>query len=530
MSVMYTPQKSQDQAQSSAADPSANENVCIVCRDNIIDTQEILIIVTCSHEFHRNCIESALSQSAECPQCKCACDLADLVVKRADNTLPKNSPRPKSGNPSRGKPRGAMAKKHFTRNYTKSLGQEFAQQSSFDTNGSHVVIQNDERISSPQMDHSFNRPGNLAEPFPQTNNSQNITNAVDYSQISQMIENTVTRLLGNLNILPNPTNQNRNFQANVRPTQPQPVSSNNQFLQPPQYNPEPVRQNFSGNQFLDPNYSLKIDKITAIIQNWNIKFDGSANGLTVEEFLYRVRSLTTENFGGDFNIICKHLPMLLTGKARDWYWRYHKQVDRIDWTEFCAALRYQYKNFKSNFDVREEVRNRKMRPGETFEVFYDNICSMLDRLETPMPESELVEILTRNLRPDIRHELLYVPIYSIAHLRKLVQMRENLLADDYFKRHTPSKPATLPIPRRAVAEVDFDEDKPVDITNSYEHSVDAIRQGPNVLKCWNCEELGHHWEDCVKDRIVFCYGCGTKNIYKPQCPRCSARKISLSKN
>nr|CTR11711.1 unnamed protein product [Calliphora vicina] len=531
MSLLYTPQKAQEQAQSSAAEPPAIDNSCVICKETIVDNQEILIITTCSHEFHRACIEHALSQSAECPQCKCACELVDLIVKRSDNTLPKNSPKQKTGNSNRGKPRGAMAKKHFTRNYTKSLGQEFSQQSSFEPNGSHVVIQTDERIYSPQMDIRFNRPENFVEQCPQPNNSQNYSNAVDYSQLNQMIENTVTRLLRNLNIVPNSINQNQNIQANVRQRQTPPVSSNNQFLQPPQYHTsEPLRQNLSGNHYIDPNYSLKTDKITAIIQNWNIKFDGSNNGLTVEEFLYRVRSLTTENFSGDFNIICKHLPMLLTGKARDWYWRYHKQVDRIEWTEFCAALRYQYKNFKSNFDVREEVRNRKMRSGETFEVFYDNICSMLDRLETPMPESELVELLTRNLRPDIRHELLYVPIYSIAHLRKLVQMRENLLADDYFRRHPTTKPAVLPMQRRTVAEVEFLEDKPEDITNSYELSVDAIRQGPNAVKCWNCDEPGHHWEDCVKDRIVFCYGCGTKNVYKPQCPRCLARKISVSKN
>lgn len=338
-----------------------------------------------------------------------------------------------------------------------------------------------------------------------------------------MIESSITRLLRNFNIVPNNVHQGQGVQNNLGPTQPPPTSANNQFLQPPQsIGHNPSRLNVPVNPLSDSSYSLRVEKITAIIQNWNIKFDGSANGLTVEEFLYRVRSLTVENFNGDLNVICKNLPMLLTGKARDWYWRYHKQVDRIQWDEFCSALRYQFKDFKSNFDVREEVRNRKMRPWETFEAFYENICSMLDRLETPIPETELVEILTRNLRPDIRHELLYVPIYSLAHLRKLVQMRENLLADDSFSQRASSKAPSISFPKFSESEKDQ--------TNSYELSVDAVSRGQNVSKCWNCEEFGHHWEDCLKDRIVFCYGCGTKNVYKPQCSRCSLRKISVSKN
>lgn len=151
-----------------------------------------------------------------------------------------------------------------------------------------------------------------------------------------------------------------------------------------------------------------------MIQNWNLKFDGSCNGITVDEFLYRVRCLTEENFNNDFSLVCKNLHILLTGKARDWYWRYHKQVRNIDWKEFCLALKYQFKEFKTSFDIQEEVPNRKMKPNETFETFFEAVSAMLDKLETPIPESELIEILTKNLRPEIRHELLYVPVYSIA--------------------------------------------------------------------------------------------------------------------
>lgn len=207
--------------------------------------------------------------------------------------------------------------------------------------------------------------------------------------------------------------------------------------------------------------------------------------------------------------------ILLTGKAREWYCRYHKQVENIQWSEFCAAIKYQYKDFKTNFDLREELRNRKMKTGETFDSFFDGMSAILDRLDKPIPENELIEILTKNLRPDIRHELLYVPIYSIAHLRKLVQMRENLMNDEHFRKNPQSKVFATNCPRRNVAELDFSENSDYESNIGNELSVNAVEQRPSSTKCWNCDQLGHHWQDCLGNRTIFCYGCGEKNTYRP---------------
>lgn len=199
------------------------------------------------------------------------------------------------------------------------------------------------------------------------------------------------------------------------------------------------------------------DKITLVIQNWGLKFDGTFTGLNVEEFLYRLRTLTHEHFSGDFSVICKNLHMLLSGKARDWYWRYHKTVNVINWNDFCIALRNQYRDCKSNFDIKEEIRNRKQKPGETFDMYFEAVSSIMDRLQIPLSDSELIEILTRNLRPDIRHELLYINIESIPHLRRLVQIREGFLSDDYVRRNFNMRHPTSFVTRRQVSEIEVDQ-------------------------------------------------------------------------
>ena len=65
--------------------------------------------------------------------------------------------------------------------------------------------------------------------------------------------------------------------------------------------------------------------------------------------------------------------------------------------------------------------------------------------------------MIRNLRPEIRQELLYVPIHSISHLRKLVQMREEFLNDEHVRKNLAYRPNSL-APRRHIAEVEFVED------------------------------------------------------------------------
>ncbi|KAI8115994.1 hypothetical protein CVS40_11862 [Lucilia cuprina] len=315
-----------------------------------------------------------------------------------------------------------------------------------------------------------------------------------------------------------------NTNLQLPPSQPQYNPSNfpNSYQQRPEFRQTP-------HSHVDENFAIRADKITSIIQNWNVRFDGSSQGISVDEFLYRVRSLTRENFNNDFSLICRNLHILLAGRVCDWYWRYHKQVEVVEWKEFCEALKYQYKEFKSSFDIHEEIRNRKMKPNESFETFYESVCSMLDKLSTPIPESDLVEILTRNLRPEIRHELLYVPVYSLAHLRKLVQMREHLMESDHFRKSISNRiPSNFNI-RRQVAEVDCSQElSPSDSQNEPEISVDAIQQTTQTFKCWNCDKTGHHWEDCLEPRNIFCYGCGMKNTYKPQCSKCANRKLNNS--
>lgn len=65
------------------------------------------------------------------------------------------------------------------------------------------------------------------------------------------------------------------------------------------------------------------------------------------------------------------------------------------------------------------------------------------------------------------------------------------------------------------------EEKEFD-TLTIQNELCAIKQN---IKCWNCEKDGHTYFDCMEHRRIFCYGCGAKDIYKPNCTKC-AKKTS----
>lgn len=169
----------------------------------------------------------------------------------------------------------------------------------------------------------------------------------------------------------------------------------------------------------------------------------------------------------------------------------------------------------------EEICARKQREGESFELYYESIMKIAFRLAESFDEYRLTQQLLRNLLPDVRQALLFVPVSSVAHLRQLIYKRENLLGDVESNRF--AKNAVGPkVLRRAVAALEVEEE--LSQFDSEENaSVETVKLARKPLTCWNCNTPGHTWDMCLAERCIFCYGCGAKDLYKPQCPTCIKR-------
>ncbi|XP_073814237.1 uncharacterized protein [Musca autumnalis] len=171
-------------------------------------------------------------------------------------------------------------------------------------------------------------------------------------------------------------------------------------------NPPPALQSQDSGASGASNLTDRPDKVLQIISNWKIKFTGGSTGLSVENFIYRVEALIAQTLNGNNNILCKNVSALFDGKANDRYWRYHRTVQTITWPGLCEALRMHYKDSRTDVDIRELIGDRRQKPAESFDLFYDSIVDLTDRLSEPISERTLVEILRRNLLPEIQHEIL----------------------------------------------------------------------------------------------------------------------------
>ncbi|EDX03612.1 GD23229 [Drosophila simulans] len=147
-------------------------------------------------------------------------------------------------------------------------------------------------------------------------------------------------------------------------------------------------------------------------------------------------------------------------------------------------------------------------------MFEQNMYS----LREPMQDSEITVEVRHNLKPEIKHELLHIDTPNLATLRKECHRHE-----DFF-RSTRTKPIQRPNTSKRFVNAILQEDDSEDQSEEEQDVEDEICvvRTPEKIKCWNCDESGHGYQNCLKTRRIFCYGCGTPEVYKPNCAKCKS--------
>lgn len=131
-----------------------------------------------------------------------------------------------------------------------------------------------------------------------------------------------------------------------------------------------------------------------------------------------------------------------------------------------------------------------------------------------------MEILRRNLLPEIQHELLNLQISSLQQLRNICRRREHFMQDIRRKHGVPlSRNVTS---QKKVSELGLEGDTVHNLPTIIDEEIAAIN-----LVCWNCRKHGHRYQDCVSERTIFCYGCGAPDTYKPNCKKCDQKNVRL---
>lgn len=294
----------------------------------------------------------------------------------------------------------------------------------------------------------------------------------------------------------------------------------------------------------------------------SLRFSGEPRDLPVEEFVFRLETLARFS-----NITPQSLALglhqLLIGSASSWYWVFIRNEPYASWTRVKAALVASFQSNVSDMAIRRLIMDRLQRTSERFMEFCVAVQAMEVRLTVRMRDVELLDVLRRNMLPHMQDRLLFVPVDSVHQLQQRVQEIEELMqrqAEVQQIRRSGmrvSEIAELEIPQtsRPPVDVSFANPQPpivlantewqsnrasvnpfsqpppqlgsfgVEEQNEWVCAVDSTAVRGQFTICWNCDEMGHSFMDCTAPRIIFCYGCGAKNVVRPQCPKCSLQSL-----
>lgn len=458
---------------------------CFICTESIINESQ-LFKTSCGHTFHQSCFNTKIANKTVCPVCKQSLRLPSVAVS-TESLMDKPS-----GSNVATKTR-SQARKTATSNMSEG------------------------DISSPALVSSVAPPltPDLATIIADAISAASVRQTELIAQISMRQSETLSQVIeSGFQKLLSSSAEPHTSRSPILPVQDNTSNLGQQEFQPA----STVSGTHSNNRFTSLGTDLRPDRISQIISNWKVRFNGKT-ALSVEDFIYRTEALTHQTLEGNFELLSRYVSNLFDGSASDWFWRYHKSVPGIRWQELCFALREQFNDDRTDLHIRAAIDRRKQKIGEPFDEFHEAIVSLADKLSSPLRELSLLQILRNNLLPEIQHELLYERIERVAQLRHLVRTREIFLQT--IGKPLVNRPHPIPMPRRSVNGIAIEHE-------SSDEDVDSPEVSAVNLLCWNCNATGHRYQDCTAERRVFCYGCGKPDTYKPSCMKCNKHSKNLS--
>ena len=537
---------------------------CVVCFKQLGDGRTL--ITPCNHKFHEECLMRYMQTSELCPQCETRINPNSLrfisslavggsgrgsqasqrnlslgqkskrasgisnppldlnfplndapfpnnntqPVQQSENMLPFWLPNPNSGN----FPATSQSNSGFTPSVpTSQTSNQNSQPTQTGNQGSQAPVRS-ESNSVPS--------GNPVPLFPPVSGNHNILSMSDIEKrIGEVVDRRVGSQLAQMQNCMEALTRKISQMANPRsePDWPRDINWDDVFPNSNRNNTHPPRPNDNPN-FGDPgrnssqgslNFFANSSKAAMLISSWHITFNGSPSGLPANKFIRMVNELARDNLRSDFRTLAEHSHLLFTGNALFWYWNYRlKNQNRIEWNALCAALSAHFTSHLSDYDILDLLKDRKQKANEHFDDFYYDILHLCDRLSSPLPEARLIDLLRKNLKPQLRKDLFFLTITSVAQLRQLILKRELLNAE--------LESQNLKFPHKKVNSLEVPE---TDIAPIVADVSEISKKPPMPLVCWNCKQPNHKWTDCIESRNKFCYGCGAENVYKPQCKNCN---------
>lgn len=292
-------------------------------------------------------------------------------------------------------------------------------------------------------------------------------------------------------------------------------------------------------------YQGAAKKLPAIYK-WNINFGGHNDPQNILDFLDKVDDLR-ESRGVTSEELFTSAHDLFSNEASKWLRAIKKTI--FTWDELVLKLKKEFLPSDFEYQMTQQLRNRKQGVNEDISSFIMDIEFMYRRIDVNVSERDIINQILRNLNPFFASHIALDDYPNLTLLRercKKVQELQQL----HERYKTPFVPQQRTFINHNVSAnnkptpafknnnsnfVSFRQQRPAKNISTVQHqnvsnvqekvSNELIHVPSNNYKCWNCQNLGHSYNNCTKYKRKFCFGCGLQNVTKTNCPMCSTNFV-----
>ncbi|KAJ8977810.1 hypothetical protein NQ317_000067 [Molorchus minor] len=272
------------------------------------------------------------------------------------------------------------------------------------------------------------------------------------------------------------------------------------------------------------------------VYKWAIKFNAGSARNSLHSFLQRVEELRIARRCSKQELF-EAASDLFEGYALEWY-RAQLRRDRFDsWDSLVTALKKDFLPVEYDDELWKQIEKRTQQMDEPVIIYISIMENLFDCLSEKPTEKQKLRILKTRVLPQYRSHIALQEINSITNLIETCRLLED---------SEVSKTAYQPPSRKNVSMLESGLTYPTPFSEA-SGSGDGNRRSarpenqsgtsgtiprplhrtgtrqPAEVRCWKCKTTGHMQRDCPDNqkRIPTCYGCGRRNVIRPNCPSCS---------
>lgn len=227
------------------------------------------------------------------------------------------------------------------------------------------------------------------------------------------------------------------------------------------------------------------------------KFSGQGS---VYNFLERVDELCLSR-GVAHGVIMDSASDLFEGKALEWFRDRRRYIHT--WQDLRQALHDAYTS-DSDPDTWQRILDTKQDDRTSGRDHFVTMRRLFDRLISQPDDALILDILVRSFSSNYRVAVIGKLPASIEEIYRFVCTFDRL--------HGSLTPA------RSVSFSGLQS------SSSRPNKLNA----PFKITCFNCSQVGHHYNSCPQPKNLFCFRCGKHGVKLPSCPVCNSNQGNSS--